>query len=258
VGPHRQGPPGADRTSPALRAALVVGSVLAVLWAVQLVDSVSGYWLVHHLGIVPRQPRKLEDVLTAPFLHASWSHIEANTPPLAVLAFLVAWRSIRRFVAVSLVVLVASGLGVWLVAPAHTDTVGASGVIFGYLGYLLARGAIERRLLDVVVAVLAGALYWSVLPLVLPGNPGISWQAHLFGLAGGLAAAWWLRTRTPAPVAAPAPVGLVSGWEATPRPVAGAGGELVAPPTSLPPSPARGSRPDLFTLDRPGSGARDR
>ncbi len=182
-----------------MRAAVVVGVIVALLWGIQLADSLSGYWLLR-FGIVPRTPGKLEDIFSAPFLHASWSHIEGNTLPLVVLGFLVALRGIGRFVAVTVIVVVVSGLGVWLIAPSGTDTVGASGVIFGYLGYLVARGVIERRLVDLAVALLVGALYWSVLPLLLPGNAGISWQAHLFGLAGGTLAAWWLRSRPVTPV----------------------------------------------------------
>jgi membrane associated rhomboid family serine protease len=177
-------------------AAIVMAVFIGVIWVIQIVDSLMHYSLLR-FGIEPRWPSRLGDILSAPFLHVSYAHIADNTLPLAVLGFLVALRGIGRFLAVTAVVIVIGGLGVWLTAPSGTDTVGASGVIFGYLGYLVARGVIERRLSDILVALLVGALYWSVLPLLLPGNPGISWQGHVFGLLGGLLSAWLFRTRQP-------------------------------------------------------------
>ncbi|HTX00858.1 MAG TPA: rhomboid family intramembrane serine protease [Acidimicrobiales bacterium] len=182
--------------APARNAAIAMAVFLVVIWVLQIADSLMHYSLLR-FGIQPRWPSRLGDIFSAPFLHVSYAHISDNTLPLAVLGFLVALRGIARFLAVTLVIIVIGGLGVWLTASSGTDTVGASGVIFGYLGFLVARGAIERRLLDIVVAVLVGALYWSILPLLLPGNPGISWQGHLFGLAGGVTSAWWFRSRRP-------------------------------------------------------------
>lgn len=180
--------------SPARTAAIVMAVALAVLWVVQIVDSLLHYTLLR-FGIEPRWPSRLGDILSAPFLHVSYAHLADNTLPLAVLGFFVALRGVGRFLAVTTLVIVVGGLGVWLTAPAGTDTVGASGVIFGYLGYLVARGVIERRIGDVLVALLVGALYWSILPLLLPGKPGISWQGHLFGLFAGVLGAWAFRTR---------------------------------------------------------------
>jgi membrane associated rhomboid family serine protease len=194
--------PAAHRSlrSNAQRAAVAMGLFVALLWIVQVIDSLSGYPLLRY-GIEPRTPGRLEYVFTAPFIHVSYAHLIGNTLPLAVLGFLVALRGIGRFLAVTAIVICVSGLGVWLFAPSASDTVGASGVIFGYLGYLVASGIFERRFVDLAVAVLVGILYWSFIPDLLPGHPGISWQGHLFGLIGGVLAAWAFRSR-PAEVGA--------------------------------------------------------
>lgn len=184
------------RAAQVRNAAIVMGGLLALLWAVQIADSLLRYRFLRY-GIEPRHIGRLEDIFTAPFIHVSYSHLAENTLPLLVLGFLVAMRGVARYVLVSAVVVVVSGLGVWLTAPSGSDTVGASGVIFGYFGYLIARGVIDRRLLDLLVGLAVGVLYWSIVPDLLPGHPGISWQGHLFGLMGGVLSAWMFRRRRP-------------------------------------------------------------
>ncbi len=239
-------------------AALIMVGFVAVLWAVQLVDVATHYSLLR-FGIVPRSLSRLGDILSAPFLHVSWTHIESNTPPLFVLGLLVALAGLRRFLAVTAFVIVVAGLGVWLVSPSNTDTVGASGVVFGYLGFLLARGAIERRLLELAVAVAVGVGYWWTLPALLPGNPAVSWQDHLFGLFAGILAAglWRSRRRAAVPPGAvsslPGAAGAAPRFPATPEPrPAGAGpqGRLAATPGSA------DRRTGLFTLPGPGESGR--
>jgi membrane associated rhomboid family serine protease len=179
-----------------LQAGVVMLVFLGLLWAVQIADSLTHYSLLRW-GIIPRRLDKLEDILTAPFIHVSYTHLEDNTLPLLILGFIAALRGVRRWLGVTLVIILVSGLGVWLTGGGGSDTVGASGVIFGYLGYLVARGVIDRHLVDLAVGLLVGVLYWSLLPGVLPGHYGISWQAHLFGLLGGILAAWLFRGRSP-------------------------------------------------------------
>jgi len=123
--------------------------------------------------------------------------------PLFVLGVLAAYRSIPRFLLASLIIAVTSGLAVWLFQPSNELTVGASGLIFGYFGYVLVRGFFDRNLIDIGFGLLAGALYWTILAVALPGTPGVSWIGHLGGLAGGIIAAWLLRT--PAVAAARSP-----------------------------------------------------
>jgi membrane associated rhomboid family serine protease len=179
----------------ARRALFVMAGVMAVIWLLQLVNWLDGYWLSRHYGIVAHDSSRLPDILAAPFLHWSFAHIEANSAPLFFLGFLAAYRGIRRFIAVSLVIIVASGLGSWFFDSAHTVGTGASGVVFGYFSYVVLRGVVERHLVDVIVGVVVAVSYWSILQGVVPADPHISWQAHLFGLLGGIVAALVLRER---------------------------------------------------------------
>ncbi len=173
--------------------ALMLGWV-ALLWVIEAIDVVSHGWL-DGLGIEPREPGQLWDLVPAAFIHFGFAHLAANTLPLLVLGFLAALGGIARFLRVALLIIVVSGLGVWLVSPAHTNTAGASGLIFGLFGYLLVRGFVDRRPLDVALGVLVAAAYGSILWGVLPATPQVSWQAHLFGLAGGVLAAFVCRRR---------------------------------------------------------------
>lgn len=178
----------------ALVAAVVMIAWVGVLWLLTLVDGTNGP-LVREYGVQPRQVDELPDIIPAAFLHFDLDHVAANTIPLLVFGFLAAVRGLGRFLAVVLVIVVASGLGVWLTAPPDSNTAGASGVVFGLFGYLLVRGFVERDALDITVGIMVLLLYGSLLWGVLPSNEGISWQGHLFGLIGGVLAAFWLRRR---------------------------------------------------------------
>jgi len=178
-------------------AVVVMAGFLALIWALQVFNWADGYRLDADFGILPMHLSRLPDIFTAPFLHVSWQHIEGNSVPLFVLGVLAAYRSIARFLVVSLIVLVTSGLAVWLFQSGNEVTVGASGIIFGYFGYVLVRGFLDRNMVDIGVGVVAGVLYWTILQVALPGTPGVSWIDHLGGLVGGVIAAWVVRTRTP-------------------------------------------------------------
>jgi len=190
-------------------ALIVMGAFLAVIWVLQVVNWAVGYRLDSEFGILPEHASRLPEIFTAPFLHFSWQHIEGNSVPLFVLGVLAAYRSLVRFLFASLIIAVTSGLAVWLFQAGNELTVGASGLIFGYFGYVLVRGFFDRNLLDIGVGLVAGALYWTILSVAIPGTPGVSWIGHVGGLVGGVLAAWLLRTAAPArkPVrrAAPAP-----------------------------------------------------
>lgn len=179
----------------ALTAGAVVLGWVGLLWVLEAVDLATGHGLDDH-GISPREPGELLDVVPAAFLHDGWAHVASNSVPLLVLGFIAALGGLRRFVGVVLTVVLTGGLGVWLTAPAHTVTLGASGVVFGLFGYLLVRGFVDRRPLDVVVGLVVAAVYGSLLQGVLPTDPGVSWQGHLFGLIGGVVAAFALRRST--------------------------------------------------------------
>jgi membrane associated rhomboid family serine protease len=168
---------------------VILALCVAAAWAVELVDQVAFRGSLERFGIHPRDVAALWGILAAPLLHAGWVHLVANTGPFVVLAWLVMLRKITDFVVVTALAILIGGLGVWLFGAPNSIHVGASGLIFGYLGYLLARGYFERSLwamlLGIVVLVLYGGVLWSV----LPGQRGISWEGHLFGFVGGVAAA---------------------------------------------------------------------
>ncbi|WP_329118864.1 rhomboid family intramembrane serine protease [Streptomyces sp. NBC_01465] len=174
-------------------AALLMGGWVALLWLLEVIDVASGHALDSG-GITPREFSELPDIFSAPFLHGSFSHVAGNSLPLLILGFVAALSGIRRFASVVLTVIVIGGLGVWLTSPANSVTVGASGVVFGLFGYLLVRGFVNRSPVDVVVGVVVAAVYGSILWGVLPTDSGISWQGHLFGLAGGVVAAFAFRS----------------------------------------------------------------
>jgi membrane associated rhomboid family serine protease len=190
---------------------VLVGGFVALIWILQVFNWADGYRLDLNYGILPHQVSRLPEIFSAPLLHFSWQHIEGNTVPLFVLGALAAYRGIGRFLLVTLIVTVISGLAVWLFQSTNELTVGASGLIFGYFGYVLVRGFFDRNLLDIGLGVVAGLLYWTILQVAIPGTPGISWIGHLGGLLGGVLAAWVLRTRTPAGTASGAGGGW-SGW----------------------------------------------
>ena len=184
-----------------LRAAGTMLTFTAVLWVIEFYDQATGERLDGD-GIVPRTPDGLEGVLWAPLLHGGWAHLIANTLPFLIFGFLVLANGIGRFVLVTAIIWVLGGLGVWLTAPDGTVTVGMSGVIFGWLTYLLVRGFFARSGMQIVLAVVVFLLWGGILLGVLPGQEGVSWQGHLFGALAGVFAAW-LVARRPANRTAP-------------------------------------------------------
>ena len=127
-------------------ALIVMGAFLAVIWVLQIVNWADHYRLDIEFGILPDHVSRLPEIFTAPFLHFSWQHIEGNSVPLFVLGVLAAYRSLARFLVASLIIAVTSGLAVWLFQSGNELTVGASGLIFGYFGYVLVRGFFDRNL----------------------------------------------------------------------------------------------------------------
>ena len=178
-------------------AALVMLGLLAWLWLVEVVDTVLGGRL-DGFGIQAQELDGLPGIFAAPFLHGGFQHLISNSLPFAVLGFLVLLGGVARWLLSSLISIVSSGLAAWLLTPADVIIVGASGLIFGWLTYLIARGVWSRRAGQVVIGVLVLILYGGLILGVLPGQPGISWQAHLGGAVGGILAAWLLHRRAPA------------------------------------------------------------
>ena len=168
------------------RVGWIVGFV-ALIWTVELVNTLFGHRLTA-LGLNPRTLAGLPGILFVPFLHNGIGHALANTIPFVILGSLVLLRGARTFVELSLFILVVGGVAVWLVGRPAVH-VGASGLVMGYFGFLLARGWYERTVLAIAIAAVVLLLYggalWGLLPLV----PGMSWEMHLFGFLAGVLAA---------------------------------------------------------------------
>jgi membrane associated rhomboid family serine protease len=188
--------PPPHRRNRAACAAMTMLIILAVIWLVQFANVTDHYALGPEFGIQPHVLDSLPDIFAAPFLHMSWSHIEGNSLPLLVLGFLAAYRSLVKFAWVTILVVMTSGLFVWLTAPMGSYTVGASAVIAGWLGYVMLRGFFDHRISDIVIGVIAGLVYLGAFEF-LPNNEGISWQGHLSGLIAGMLCAWFFRTHHP-------------------------------------------------------------
>jgi membrane associated rhomboid family serine protease len=176
-------------------AALIMIGLLAWLWLLELVDTLTGHQL-DNLGIHSHEIDGLPGIISAPFLHAGWDHLISNSVPFFILGFLVLLGGLARWLLSSLISIITSGLAAWLLTPGEVIILGASGLIFGWLSYLLARGLWSHRPGQVVMAVGVLVLYGGLIFGVLPGQAGVSWQAHLGGAVGGVLAAWLLHRRT--------------------------------------------------------------
>ncbi|MFD8706171.1 rhomboid family intramembrane serine protease [Kitasatospora sp. NPDC059648] len=196
----------------ARRALFTMVGVLAAIWLIQLVNWMDDYDLGRRFGVVPQDVTRLPNVVTAPFLHWNWAHLEANSGPLFVFGFLAAYRGVKKFLGLTVLLALTSELTAWVFDPPNTVGAGASGVVFGYFGYVVLRGIIDRNLIDTLIGVVLGASYAYMVTSALPGvAPGISWAAHLGGLIGGLAGAWIFRNRAPRPAPAKAATGIGTG-----------------------------------------------
>jgi membrane associated rhomboid family serine protease len=187
----------------AKKALWVMVGLLALLWAIQIVNALGSYGLSREFGIDARDPASLPEIFSAPFLHFGWDHIEANSGPLFVFGFLAAYRGVKKWLGVSALIVVASGLGVWFISPSTAVTVGASGLVFGYFGYIIVRGVFDRHPIDIVIGLVMALCFAYQFSSLLPSDEHVSWQGHMFGFAGGIIGGWLFRDRRPKAVAAP-------------------------------------------------------
>lgn len=179
-------------------AAAAVGSpigFLAACWGSEALDTVLGGAL-DNLGIVPRTVTGLVGVPLAPFLHGNWEHLISNSLGVLTAGSLVALHGPKKFRDVTIMSGLAAGLGTWAAGRTAVH-LGASGVVYGYMGFLMARGLFDRRPLPIVLSVLSTALFAGSLAGVVPGKEGVSWESHLFGMAGGVLAAATLPVDAP-------------------------------------------------------------
>ncbi|MBK8985494.1 MAG: rhomboid family intramembrane serine protease [Chloroflexi bacterium] len=176
---------------------LIIGGLLLLIWGLRLVDGLAmGNRLNGRFAIQPRTSFRLAPFIVAPFLHKDFRHLISNTIPLAVLAYLVMLPNATAFWIVTPIVMLASGLGIWLFGKAGTGHVGASSLILGYFGYVLARGILLADFVSILIAVgvlVLGVLFYGAFGMIkqiVPGKQGISTTGHLFGFLGGVLAAW--------------------------------------------------------------------
>jgi membrane associated rhomboid family serine protease len=190
------------------RAFVVMCAVVPVLFLIEVLDWTIDDRLAASGGIVPRRLQGLDGILFAPFLHRDFEHVAGNSVPLILVGTFVLADGLRRTLWSTGLIMLVAGVGVWTLGDVFfvaegerglaVPHVGASGVVFGYLGLLLTRGILERSWWSAAVAVLVGALYGVVLWQGLqPTQHGISWEGHLFGFIGGVAAAIVFRRRRP-------------------------------------------------------------
>jgi membrane associated rhomboid family serine protease len=196
TGPARRRPDGnangPARRSPGRREAIeLLIAMVAVMWIVELVNSIDGYKLDSD-GIWPHNLGRIWGIFTAPFLHVGWGHLIGNTIPLLFMGLIIAMEGLRRLAVVTAIVIVIGGLGAWLLSSAGTPVVGASGIVFGYATYLLARGFFRRNLLELLVGAVVVAVWGTALLASLVPHGNVSWQGHLSGAIAGILAAWGL------------------------------------------------------------------
>lgn len=171
----------------------ILGGFVALIWGLEIVDIVLRGAL-NAYGILPRHLIGLRGILFAPFLHSGFGHLIANTIPFLILGWFVMLQETSDFFVVSAITMLVSGLGVWLFGASGVH-IGASGLIFGFLGFLLARGYFERNVPSIFLSIIVGVLYGGMIWGVLPTRLGISWEGHLFGFIGGVLAARFLARR---------------------------------------------------------------
>lgn len=178
--------PAADRVR---QSAVVSALIVAVLWVIETLDVLTHHAIDASASLRAWEVSDLWSIFTMPFAHYGWAHLEANSALLLPLGFVLALSGIAVLVRVTFVVMLTSGLAAWLLSPPHTAVAGASGVVFGWLTYLIVRGFWTHRWPQVAVGLVLAVVYGSVLWGVLPQHTHVSWQGHLGGAIGGLLAA---------------------------------------------------------------------
>ncbi|BAG00110.1 putative peptidase [Microcystis aeruginosa NIES-843] len=174
--------------------AIILATFVAIFWLLEILDQFVFRGSLDIFGIIPHQVIGLRGILFAPFLHGDFPHLIANTVPFLILGWLVMLQETSDFFIVTGLTMLVGGLGVWLFATPGSIHIGASILIFGYLGFLLLRGYFQRNIPSILLSILVFLLYGGTIWGVLPSRPGISWQGHLFGFLGGVLAAKLIAT----------------------------------------------------------------
>jgi membrane associated rhomboid family serine protease len=174
--------------------ATTLGTTLGAFWLTFVVNGALGGALTS-FGIIPRSVTGLRGILFAPFLHGNLNHLIANTIPFVALGWMVMLRDARHFVPVTLFSMLGAGLMAWTFGAPGSVHIGASGVVFGYLGFLLLAGVYTRSVGSILLSLVTAGVWGGLVLGIAPGQVGISWQAHLGGFIGGILAARFFRKR---------------------------------------------------------------
>jgi membrane associated rhomboid family serine protease len=196
-------PAARPKADPRQQGVLLVIAMAGLMWVSEIVDQVTSLNLDQY-GIEPRDADGLIGIVAAPFLHAGFDHLIGNTIPFLLLGIAIAFSGLTRVIESTAIIALVGGFGVWLLAGSHTNHIGASGIVFGYAGYLVARFIFSRNLIHLALGVLVIVIYGSTFLFGLVPTDGISWQGHLFGGLGGVLAAWLLDSKQRAAAAKPA------------------------------------------------------
>ncbi len=169
----------------------VTGTILAVLWGIQIMNKLSGYRL-NYLGITPRNIFGLVGIVFSPLLHRDFTHLLLNSIPLFLLMNLVLLKGYPNFIAISLFIILIAGFAVWLLGQ-RAIHIGSSTVIMGYFGYLAANAYRTPSTMNIIL-ILLGVYYFGTVFLIalLPGKKGVSWASHIFGFLAGIGAVYFL------------------------------------------------------------------
>ena len=169
--------------------------IVGLMWSVEvwdwfltllLSDKGESISILDAFGIRPRQLAGLPGILLAPFLHRDFAHLSGNTAPLLGLSLILAFTGMRRFLAASLLIIVVTGSAVWLFGRKDAIHLGASGIVFGYLGFLLVKGFIEKRAIWITISILIAFIYGGMMYSILPSKADVSWESHFFGFLSGI------------------------------------------------------------------------
>ncbi|HEY9726605.1 MAG TPA: rhomboid family intramembrane serine protease [Chroococcales cyanobacterium] len=161
-------------------------------WSLSFVNLILCQGALNGFGIRPRTQGGLLGILFAPFLHKDWEHLITNTAPFFILGWFVMLEGVQDFFLITAFIQLFSGLGTWLFARPYTNHIGASDIIFGYLGFLLMRSCFVGDALSVVLTVIGGFMYGRILWGIFPIDEAISWEGHFFGLLAGVFCAYFL------------------------------------------------------------------
>lgn len=174
---------------------------LVVEWAVQLVNYVLFNGNLANYGIHPLDFNGIWGIFTAPLLHANFEHLIGNSVPGAIFCFLIGLSGRKAWWEVTIITVLIAGIGTWLLGGPGTSHIGASSLVYGWLSYLIVRGLFNRSFAQTALGVFLGFAYSGLVWGVLPVYEGVSWQGHLFGAIGGIAAGMIITSDDPVKVA---------------------------------------------------------